>query len=220
MSILLIWILICVAAYLAGSIPFGLIMGKLLHRKDIRSGGSGNIGATNALRQYGAKTGVLVLLLDLLKGFAVSWLALNTLPGRLIGMIGSGSLSGIIVTLPLLAVILGHMFPIWLGGKGGKGVATAAGVFLAYAPLPVLIAVLVFIILTAATKYVSVGSLAGALVLFFAHLLLSLLGPDKGEFPWFTLIVSALIISRHQGNILRLLEGNENKLSLKRKGGA
>lgn len=220
MSILLIWILICVAAYLAGSIPFGLIMGKLLHRKDIRSGGSGNIGATNALRQYGAKTGVLVLLLDLLKGFAVSWLALNTLPGRLIGMIGSGSLSGIIVTLPLLAVILGHMFPIWLGGKGGKGVATAAGVFLAYAPLPVLIAVLVFIILTAATKYVSVGSLAGALALFFAHLLLSLLGPDKGEFPWFTLIVSALIISRHQGNILRLLEGNENKLSLKRKGGA
>lgn len=220
MSILLIWILICVAAYLAGSIPFGLIMGKLLHRKDIRSGGSGNIGATNALRQYGAKTGVLVLLLDLLKGFTVSWLALNTLPGRLIGIIGSGSLSGIIVTLPLLAVILGHMFPIWLGGKGGKGVATAAGVFLAYAPLPVLIAVLVFIILTAATKYVSVGSLAGALVLFFAHLLLSLLGPDKGEFPWFTLIVSALIISRHQGNILRLLEGNENKLSLKRKGGA
>lgn len=218
MSILIIWILTCVAAYLVGSIPFGYILGKAMHRKDIRSGGSGNIGATNALRQYGVKTGVLVLLLDLLKGFAVAWLALNTLPGRIAEALGFGPLGSLLATLPLFLVILGHMFPIWLGGKGGKGVATAAGVFLAYAPVPLVVALLVFVVLALLTRYVSLSSIAAALALFAAHFLWLLLGPDKGGFPWFTLIVALLIIYRHLPNIIRLLEGKENKLSFTKQG--
>ena len=123
-------------------------------------------------------------------------------------------------TLPLLAVILGHMYPVWLGFKGGKGVATAAGVFLAYAPVPLLIALLVFVALTALTKYVSLGSIAAAAALFVVQLLFALLGRQALPFPWFTLIVALLIIYKHHANILRLLEGNENKLSFKKKAGA
>lgn len=219
MSMLILWIVICALAYLAGSIPFGYILGRLMHRKDIRDGGSGNIGATNALRQYGVKTGVLVLLLDLFKGFAVAWLVLNTIPIRFAQMIGPEPLSMFIATLPLLMVILGHMFPIWLGFRGGKGVATAGGVFLAYSPIPLLLALVVFAIITALTKYVSVGSIAAALSLFIIHLLWVLFGTEAAQFPWFTLIVVALIIYKHQANILRLLEKKENKLSFKKTGG-
>ena len=220
MSTLILWIAVCAAAYLIGSVPFGYVLGRVLHRKDIRSGGSGNIGATNALRQYGAKTGILVLALDILKGFAVAWLALHVLPGLLPGLAGSVRTGAFLATLPLLAVILGHMYPVWLGFKGGKGVATAAGVFLAYAPVPLLIALLVFVALTALTKYVSLGSIAAAAALFVVQLLFALLGRQALPFPWFTLIVALLIIYKHHANILRLLEGNENKLSFKKKAGA
>lgn len=220
MSILIIWIFICIAAYLTGSIPFGYILGKAMHRNDIRAGGSGSTGATNALRQYGVKTGLLVLLFDLLKGFAVAWLALHSLPGRIADSFGYSPLGALLATLPLLLVIVGHMYPVWLKGQGGKGVATAAGVFLAYAPVPLLIAVAVFVAVTALSRYVSLGSMVAVVVLVIANFLWDRLALGMPAFPWFTLIVALLIIYKHNANILRLLEGTENKLSFKKQGTA
>ncbi|MBW6514366.1 MAG: glycerol-3-phosphate 1-O-acyltransferase PlsY [Candidatus Syntrophosphaera sp.] len=209
MSFGMLWAILCVAAYLIGSIPFGYLAGKLLHSKDIREGGSGNIGATNALRLYGLKTALPVLILDILKGFAVAWL--------LYKVVGVQPLSPFVHSLPLLMVILGHMFPVFLGFKGGKGVATAAGVYLYLIPLPLLLVLLVFIVLTALTRYVSVGSIGAALSLLLVHSIHNLRTGDPMGFPWLTLVVVALIIFKHQQNIKRLLEKRENKLSFKSK---
>ena len=213
MTSIVAWTLICLLAYLIGSIPFGWLAGKLLHKKDIRDGGSGNIGATNALRQYGVKTGVLVLLLDLLKGFAVAWLLLNVVPGLLGNFVPALPTERNVFLLPALAVILGHMFPVWLNFKGGKGVATAAGVYLALAPVPLLAALLVFLLVTALSRYVSLGSILAAAFLFAAELLWNIFVLREPEFPWLTLIVALLVIYKHSPNILRLLEGRENRLS-------
>ncbi|HOY83843.1 MAG TPA: glycerol-3-phosphate 1-O-acyltransferase PlsY [Candidatus Syntrophosphaera sp.] len=213
MTSIVAWTLICLLAYLIGSIPFGWLAGKLLHKKDIRAGGSGNIGATNALRQYGVKTGVLVLLLDLLKGFAVAWLLLNVVPGLLGNFVPTLPTERNVFLLPALAVILGHMFPVWLNFKGGKGVATAAGVYLALAPVPLLAALLVFLLVTALSRYVSLGSILAAAFLFAAELLWNIFVLREPEFPWLTLIVALLVIYKHSPNILRLLEGRENRLS-------
>ncbi len=216
----MIWLLVCLLAYLIGSIPFGWLAGKLLHKQDIRSGGSGNIGATNALRQYGVKTGVLVLILDLLKGFAVAWLLQNVVPGLVSNFVPALPAERFVLLLPALAVILGHMFPVWLSFKGGKGVATAAGVFLVLAPVPLLIALLVFLFVTALSRYVSLGSIVAAASLFVAEFVWNVLVIREPEFPWLTLIVALLVIYKHNPNILRLLEGRENRLSFGRKGKA
>jgi len=204
----LLIIVIGVLAYLAGSIPFGFIVGKLLHRGDIRKGGSGNIGATNALRQYGVLTGILVLALDILKGFLTVWII-------------SGLLSGIyhprfqyFEFLPALLVVLGHMFSIFLGFKGGKGVATAAGVFLYLSPLPLLLALLSFILVTALTRYVSAGSLTAALLI---NLYVLLWRYSSGQVV-FTAIVAGLIIFKHRQNLWRLIQGKENRLSFRKQG--
>lgn len=218
MSQPILWFILCLSAYLIGSIPFGYIIGKLLHRKDIRTGGSGNIGATNALRQYGVKTGILVMLLDMLKGFIVAWLLLNVVQDAFAGILAEPRMSHFVFYLPLLSVILGHMFSVFLGFKGGKGVATAAGVFICLIPIPVIVVLLVFVGLTALTKYVSVGSIGAALSLLLVHFLWDWLALGDLEFPWFTLIVVALIIYKHTANIQRLLEKRENKLSFNKKG--
>ncbi len=214
------WALFCLAAYLIGSIPFGYLAGKLLHKRDIRSGGSGSIGATNALRQYGLKTGIMVLVLDLLKGLLVAWL-LRHLAADL--MCGSGlgiPAARFVFLLPALAVILGHMFPVFLNFKGGKGVATAAGVFLILAPVPLLIALLVFVIVTAISRYVSLGSIFAAVSLVVAEALLNLFLKDVSGFPWVTLIVALLVICKHRQNIQRLQAGNENRLTFPKKDSA
>ncbi|MGC9362499.1 MAG: glycerol-3-phosphate 1-O-acyltransferase PlsY [Candidatus Syntrophosphaera sp.] len=218
MNILLLWALLCVGAYLIGSIPFGYLAGRILHRRDIRSGGSGNIGATNALRQYGAKTGVIVLILDLLKGFAVAWLLYQVVPQRFPQILGVDQLDPFIYSLPALAVIVGHMHSVFLGFKGGKGVATAAGVFLYVAPWPLLLALAVFVIVAAASRYVSLASIIAAASLFVIHFIWNL-GAGM-QFPWLTLIVAILIILKHGQNIQRLVEKRENKLSFRSKGGS
>jgi acyl phosphate:glycerol-3-phosphate acyltransferase len=213
MNDVLIWGALCLAAYLTGSIPFGYLAGKLIHQKDIRQGGSGNIGATNALRQYGVMTGVLVLLLDLTKGFLVAWLLCNVLPGVLLKFDPAVPLNPLLQYLPALFVIIGHMYPVFLGFKGGKGVATAAGVYLFIAPLLLAVVLVIFIILTYITRYVSVGSIGAAISLFVAHMLWNMVYLKVPEFPWITFIVGVLIIYKHNANILRLLEKKENKLS-------
>lgn len=194
-------------AYLVGSIPFGWLMGKLFFKEDIRQAGSGNIGATNALRRFGTVPGIIVLLLDMLKGFAVAWFAKEVfMPGSYWIPI-TGALT-----------IIGHMFPIWLNFKGGKGVATAAGVFIALSLWPVLIALATFLITVIISRYVSLGSILAALALMVSSIVQqSLQTWDLPMLVFITLLV-IMIIFKHIPNIKRLLAGHENRLQFSRKG--
>ncbi|MBP7118316.1 MAG: glycerol-3-phosphate 1-O-acyltransferase PlsY [Candidatus Cloacimonetes bacterium] len=197
-------------AYFLGSIPVGWIVARLFFKTDIRSKGSGNIGATNALRQFGTAVGLIVLLLDMSKGIIAVLLAKS--------IYGSGAM--MVVICGLLA-ILGHVFPIWLKFKGGKGVATAAGVFIALTPISLLIALLVFIVVVAITRYVSLGSIMAALSLLAVNVISIFRQPHK-DYALLILVVLivAMIIYKHKENIARLIRGNENKISFTRKGKA
>jgi len=197
-------------AYFLGSIPVGWIVARLFFKTDIRSKGSGNIGATNALRQFGTAVGLIVLLLDMSKGIIAVLLAKS--------IYGSGTM--MVVICGLLA-ILGHVFPIWLKFKGGKGVATAAGVFIALTPISLLIALLVFIVVVAITRYVSLGSIMAALSLLAVNVISIFRQPHK-DYALLILVVLivAMIIYKHKENIARLIRGNENKISFTRKGKA
>ena len=201
------FIISIVAAYLLGSIPFSYIFGKL-QGIDIRQHGSGNVGATNALRVLGTKIGVITLLLDMGKGFVAVQLARILMPGVF---------EGYYVIIALVA-ITGHIFTLFLRFKGGKGVATSAGVFINLLPLPCLLTLLVFVIVVAFSKYVSLGSITAALFLFIYVLIENIIN-NFGE--WYYLgvvtLVAGFIIIRHKANISRLLSGKENKLSFKKK---
>jgi acyl phosphate:glycerol-3-phosphate acyltransferase len=195
---------IVLAGYGIGSIPFGLLLTKLFGGKDVREHGSGNIGATNVSRVAGPVAGILTLLLDAAKGAAAVWLA-----GRFTDHeAGPTIFTG-------LAALLGHCFPVWLKFKGGKGVATALGVFLALCPLAAVAAFLVFILVVAFWRYVSLGSLSAAasmpLLMYFLW--------APGHAPPLaitlgTLFASALVFFKHDANLQRLHDGTEPKYSL------
>ena len=140
-------------AYLLGSIPFGYLLVRLFRKEDIRETGSGNIGATNVLRTGSRWLGILTLALDIGKGFLAVEIARHLTSGH--HAVVAGSIAAVFA-------VIGHVFTIWLQGKGGKGVATALGVFLALATLPALSSLLVFILLTLATRYVSLASMLAA----------------------------------------------------------
>lgn len=211
-------LLSCVAlvlAFLSGSMPTALIMGRA-KGVDLRKHGSGNLGATNALRVLGKPWGVACLLIDALKG----WLPATLFAGQLTAAVdwSPGEVGGVTLahpewTLALgLMAVAGHMFSPWVGWKGGKGVATSLGAFLAVAPVPVLICFALGIVLIAATGYVSLASITGAGLL--APLILALSKP--GERPWAVIAIAALlggfVIWKHRENIQRLIEGRENKV--------
>ncbi len=195
-----------IIAYLLGSIPFGYIVAKLFFKEDIRASGSGNIGATNAMRQFGTVVGVIVLLLDILKGVAAVLIAKHLLP--------SGSPE---IALSAFFAIIGHVFPVWLGFKGGKGVAVAAGVFLALTPFTVLGALACFIIVVAISRYVSLGSLAAATALGISNTIIEL-KLDTPDYALLILIWIAVIMIfvMHRENIARLKNKNENKITFKK----
>lgn len=200
-------VLIMIFAYLLGSIPFSFILGKMLQGIDLRKYGSGNVGATNALRVLGWKTGVAALLLDMLKGFGAVILARVIIPDNNLILITAGFIA-----------ILGHMFTVFLRFKGGKGVATSAGVFAALIPVTFIITLLFFILLIAITRYVSLGSLTAALVLVLTQGYFTFRdGVRDPEFLVLALIVSLFIFIKHRTNIKRLWEGTENKISFRRK---
>lgn len=183
-----------VFAYLLGSIPTGLLLGKL-YGIDVRSEGSGNIGATNLYRTVGRKVGILTLLGDCLKGLIPVLLVKNSgLPPEYAAWVG-------------LAAFCGHVFSLFLAFKGGKGVATALGVFLALSPLAVLFALLLFGGLMAKWRYVSLGSISAAALMPLA---VALLGGGR-ELILVSLVISAVVIVKHQANIRRLLAGTENR---------
>ena len=198
---------IAMIAYLIGSIPFGWLMGKLFFKEDIRASGSGNIGATNALRRFGTKAGVIVLLLDLSKGLVVMGLANRYLMPQSLDY-----------TLAAAFVILGHIYPIWLGFKGGKGVATAAGAFIMIAPLPLVIALLAFIITVFISRYVSLGSIVAALTLLVCMGIYHVYKPMHYSMLILVALLVGLIIYKHKANIKRLVRGEENRISFSKKG--
>src|SRR5882672_6035569 len=189
-----------ITSYLLGSIPFGYLLVRLLHHQDVRKTGSGNIGATNVARTSPA-LGAATLVLDALKGFAAVALAWHFHPGVVVFM----------ATAALFAVV-GHMFPVWLGWRGGKGVATALGSFLCIAPKSVLVIVAIFLIVVAASRYVSLGSIVAALSFPLLAIFL-----EHYDMRSVLLIVAAcaLVVLRHHANIGRLVRGCESKFSLR-----
>ena len=198
--------LLILSSYLSGSIPFGLIVYYLLKGNDIRKYGSKNIGATNVLRNAGAIPGVTVFVLDVLKGF---------LPVFIAGFFGVSSETWTI-TIIAVAAVVGHMFPVWLRFKGGKGVATAVGVFLALSWSLALFALALFITSVLITRIVSLSSLVAAG--FFA-LLSFTIGPWLNmslELQIASLVVSSLIFVKHHENIKRLIQGTEKKITSKK----
>jgi glycerol-3-phosphate acyltransferase PlsY len=208
------WLLlvgIAVGAYLLGSIPFGYILVRLTRGEDVRASGSGNIGATNVARSGGKGLGILTLALDTFKGWLPVWVVLH-LPGMPVA--NDRQLHVLAAAVALLAV-LGHMFTIWLRFKGGKGVATGLGVFLALAPAAVLISVALFAVIFALTRYVSLGSIVAAAS--FPIILLIREGNIFG--PWgmaLTTTVAVLVIVRHHQNIGRLVNGTESRFGARK----
>lgn len=201
----LVWTLV---AFLSGSIPFGLIVVKLAGKGDVRKSGSGNIGATNVMRAGGKALGIATLLLDVVKGFVPVLLAKSFgLPPHLLAFVA-------------LAAVLGHMFTPWLKFKGGKGVATALGVALAYQPWMVVPSLVAFLVLVFLSRYVSLGSVVAGLVLipsaagvFGSRFYLQAAEGFDNSWPivaW--TILAFLVIQRHSANIKRLLQGTEAKL--------
>lgn len=194
-------------AYLLGSIPFGYLLVRLSVGDDVRETGSGGTGATNVTRRAGKGVGVLTLLLDLLKGTAAVLIAR--------ALLGAGEDAQWWVCAAGAAAVLGHVFPVWLKFRGGKGVATGLGVFLVLAPLATLCALFLFVVVVWLWRYVSLGSMVAASVLPFAVWMLSRLGvSDRAPKPLLVLSIlgAALIVFMHRANVGRLLRGEESKL--------
>lgn len=193
-----LWILSISLAYLLGSIPFGYVLVKIFRKQDIRSTGSGNIGATNVARSGAKGLAIATLLLDLGKAFVAVKVAQHILPGNYDLAVAAA-----------VAAILGHVFPVWLRFRGGKGVASALGVFLALSWPSALVCLAVFIVVFALTRYVSLASVIAAaafpLVGFYfvrARTPIVIAG---------FLFIPLLIIAKHHQNIRRLLSGTENR---------
>ncbi len=198
-------LLLVVVAYLLGSIPMGYLLVRLFRHEDIRSVGSGNIGATNVLRSGGKGLGAATFLLDVLKGCAAVWLGAAIAP--YLTPIGPPRN---IEALAALAAVLGHMFPVWLRFRGGKGVATGFGVFLVAAPLAALAAIALFAVVLLLSRYVSLASiLAAASFPVFALFLVQ--GDKPGFYSAAQFVVALLIIVKHHQNVRRLLAGTESR---------
>lgn len=195
--------LIPIAAYLLGSIPFGLIVVKLAAGRDIREVGSGNIGAANVARNAGKLAGALTLLLDAAKGYLAVWLA---------GHFTGGSVWWMMIAA--MCAVVGHIFPVWLKLRGGKGVATGLGVFLPISWHAVALAVILWIIVVFFWHYASLGSIAAAAALPIFMYVMYQPGLAPTDIVTFgTTFVSCLVLIKHIPNIQRLLSGEEPKIN-------
>ena len=204
-------LIVVIVAYLIGSIPFGYLIVRHKVGADIRESGSGGTGATNVSRRAGKAAGVFTLVLDALKG------VLAIIVAQLI--IGdSGSTIDWLAAAAAIAVIAGHIFPVWLRFRGGKGVATGVGVFLMLAPVATFCAAIIFVVVVTITKYVSLGSMvAAAIIPLFVWMDMVFIKPITDLWPLLTAAVvgAMLIIFAHRGNIRRLAEGTEPKFRLR-----
>jgi glycerol-3-phosphate acyltransferase PlsY len=199
-SPVLVGVLLALGGYLAGSIPFGYVLARLVLGVDVRTVGSGNIGGTNVARAGGKGLGATVIALDAAKAIVPMLVA-----RRLLGDAPHGELWVVVVAV---AAFVGHLFPVWLGFKGGKGVATALGIFAVLAPWAALAGVVAWVLVYAATRISSLGSLAGtaacAAGTFVVH-------GARSPVSWAGLALAALIVLRHRQNIRRLLSGEEKR---------
>ena len=205
-SIPVLWLLVA-AGYLLGSIPFGYLLVRVQSGGDIRAMGSGNIGATNVARTAGWAVGVATLILDTAKGFFAVWLIGHFSDGNIRFMMYAG-----------LAAILGHIFPVWLKFSGGKGVATALGVFLAICWPAVAVAVAIFAIVVIFWRYVSLASISAAAALpLLVYVLYAPGHAPPVAVSTGTLLAAILVIVKHRWNIERLMIGTEPRFELRRK---
>ena len=194
-------VVLMIVAYILGSIPNALWIGKVFKGIDVREHGSKNTGSTNAARVLGAKLGILTLILDISKG---------AIPTLIATMLLDSSISVILVGI---CAILGHSFSIFMKFKGGKAVATTVGVFIVLVPGAILLAAIVFFLVFGITRYVSLSSMIGAIflpiwiIIFYKNIPLTIFG----------IIIAILIIVRHKSNIQRLLNGTESKFSINKK---
>jgi glycerol-3-phosphate acyltransferase PlsY len=190
-------LLVVIIAYLSGSIPFGYLIVRKKLGADIRESGSGGTGATNVSRRAGKSAGIVTLVLDAMKGSVAVLLAKTFAPDV-----------DWLIAAAAIAAIVGHMFPVWLGFRGGKGVATGVGIFLMLAPVAVLCAGIIFVIIVALTRYVSLGSIvAAATIPLFVWL-----QADSRPLLTAALVGALLIVFAHRGNIARLARGTESKI--------
>jgi glycerol-3-phosphate acyltransferase PlsY len=197
------YLLTAALSYLSGSIPFGYLLVRLVRGEDIRKTGSGNIGATNVSRKSPA-LGVLTLLLDALKGFVPVMLALQWAHHEF------SADAYAVASVAAFFAIVGHTFPVWLKFHGGKGVATGLGSWIGLAPRGVLVMVLVFVVMVAVFRYISLGSITAAAIFPVATRLLH----DYHSAPatlWWMAASSFLIVAKHRANLQRLLSGTESK---------
>lgn len=218
-------VVVIVIAYVFGSIPFGYLIVRATQGADIRETGSGGTGATNVSRRAGISAGVVTLVLDALKGAAAVVVAGWILDVPLLGVqtgppVDIPENSGLTfqqaywcLWVAGIAAIIGHMFPLWLGFRGGKGVATGVGVFLVLAQGALAFAGLVFILIVLVTRYVSLGSILAAVVIPLFILVKNLISPSPEFVPKITaaMVMALLIIFAHRANIGRLIQGNESK---------
>jgi acyl phosphate:glycerol-3-phosphate acyltransferase len=191
--------LVLLASYLLGSIPFSYLVARA-RGVDVRTVGSGNVGATNVMRSAGKAAGILAFLLDAGKGAAAALIARRFAPGAALP------------SLAAVAAIVGHMYPVWLRFRGGKGVATGAGAFLPLAPLATAAGLAAFAVTALVTRYVSVGSMTGAVVLAASAAVLGAPRPVWGA----AAAMAALIVWKHRGNLERLADGTESRMGSRR----
>jgi glycerol-3-phosphate acyltransferase PlsY len=206
-------VLVIILAYLLGSIPFGYLIVRATEGGDIRETGSGGTGATNVSRRAGKAAGVLTLFLDALKGAAAVLIAMwwlnATTPAD-----GSNNSNAWLVAAAAMAVMVGHILPVWLKFRGGKGVATGVGVFLVLMPAVVGIAAIIFVTIVLLTRYVSLASMvAAASIPLLALLKFRFVSADNNFAPLITSAVfgATLILLAHRKNVVRLLQGQESK---------
>jgi glycerol-3-phosphate acyltransferase PlsY len=209
-------ILIILLSYLIGAFPTAILAGKLLKGIDIREHGSGNAGATNVFRVLGPAAGVIVLFIDMFKGFAPVWWLAGMVPAAQ----SNPEYTAFFQILAGLAAISGHIWTVFAGFRGGKGVGTAAGVFLALQPVPVLICLGIFVIVVSIFRFVSLGSMTAAaslpLLLLLKHYVFN--APVALTVFLLSCLLAILIVFMHRENIGRLMSGTENKLSFRKKG--
>jgi glycerol-3-phosphate acyltransferase PlsY len=196
-------IFIALFGYLLGSVPFGVVLTKLFSHVDPRKIGSKNIGATNIFRTAGKTLGILTLVGDVLKGVVPTAIAMRW------GLTDQWGLSPHVwIAIAGLSPFLGHVFPIFLGFKGGKGVATALGVYLPISTISVLIECFIFLGIVWRWRFISLGSIACAATI---PILIAFFRSDSQAYFILSVLIAAVIIFRHQSNISRLLQGTENK---------
>jgi len=198
-----------VIGYLVGAIPTGVITGKLTRGIDVREHGSGSMGMTNVIRTVGAKAGLIVLVVDVLKGAGVVALAWAVFYSAHHDMVHWGQMAGGV------AAVIGHIWPIYIGFRGGKGIATASGAIMVLSWQVGLICFAVFLLVVLAFRYISLGSIVAAIALVVSMAVFFIWYSGPAAYLAFSLTVAPVVIFRHRGNIKRLLAGTESKIGQK-----